>query len=1237
MNLLNKVKRKSYHFGQVVLILGLATTVSNASDIEIYKKATAGSTTLMLLLDISGSMGTSSIKTDYNLSSCSSGTDTASGGYTRSYCKIASRTASNDIKEQCTLSGSNYYCYSRIDRLKDGVFDLLNGNTEKSIAALSDEKVIGLASLGVYDTTYHNTGAVLVPARALSTVLSTGITQRQAILNKVKTFSATTNTPTAQSYTEVGSYMLGTTTAERNDLQAYFVASSSRYSGYYKICLEWNNSTCTTWSPSGNSWYTGFSNTSSHTKGTSTTLNNLAGNYYIGVNPYSGFPYSASETKNTAQNAYMSPLSTNSTQCSGQGIYVLTDGEPNVSSTSIAKGLMQTALTSTYSNNLTCNGGLLASGDSETGWSCIGDFSQLLRNRTVSGSTTTNKMNPLGLDIKTAVVGFGSSFNGITSYDRALTQTKNIENINSSSADENVKNAAKLGVYGGGGWYSGSSSEDVVKSVNNFITNLTTDIPAVTTGASYIPTDALNPSVVQNYAYSAQFQPTPAEIYQLWAGNLKKYNVVDGYIKDIQNNDIVDSTGTYVTNYDIWSQNAETALKETGGVKGVLPIGTTSDIANRKLLTNRNTSGIKTDTKLNQIGANYVTNTTDTDRGYLLSLLGYSITDPSNTSTLPTSISQLSSLASLRQVGAVMHSTPILLTQSGKITTTNGVTTTSNRDDHILFGTTQGVLSVVNAKNGLEDFAFVPNELITNQKSAFLTNTATHGFSSSTYQPLYYGIDGAWTSYTNYVVKADGSLTVGTSDIAGSSASGMQMVYGGLRMGGRSYYALNLQDISKPQIAFHIDPNTKTVFCNSESQVCTNTKKVYKELAFMGQSWSKPSIGWVKWKGAKRLVMFVGGGYDAGGDNGDGSFSSTTGERTAFSGYEDEYSQNNKIGSGVYMFDAQTGDLLWWAGANATSTNTTSGVQYTTSNNMQYSVVSEIKTVDRNSDGLIDHLYFGDLGGQVWRVDLNNSLTSTTDTSLFSKTPVRLLNLNNGKYSPRFYETPAFSTYSENGAKFGVLSIGSGNKSSPLFNTSDTNYKNDAIYNIYDKDVALTSLFTISNSAYTLDYSKGNLNTQDVVLNKLGKLSSNTNTTSFAPYANYAGWYYVFASSSIQDEKLINATPTVLDSDLYVTTFDGSKDGSSGNCGSGVKGQTYTTQFCMPYGVCSSSGSSSKFLSHVAIGAGIVAPSVGSTDSDGTTRVLITSTGKGGGAQGDSKSYTSNLELVSKRWYETMK
>jgi type IV pilus assembly protein PilY1 len=49
------------------------------------------------------------------------------------------------------------------------------------------------------------------------------------------------------------------------------------------------------------------------------------------------------------------------------------------------------------------------------------------------------------------------------------------------------------------------------------------------------------------------------------------------------------------------------------------------------------------------------------------------------------------------------------------------------------------------------------------------------------------------------------------------------------------------------------------------------------------------------------------------------------------------------------MFDALTGQLLWWTGANASGT--VEGVVSTEVEDMKYSVVSQIRAVDRDSDG----------------------------------------------------------------------------------------------------------------------------------------------------------------------------------------------------------------------------------------------------------------------------------------------
>ena len=176
---------------------------------------------------------------------------------------------------------------------------------------------------------------------------------------------------------------------------------------------------------------------------------------------------------------------------------------------------------------------------------------------------------------------------------------------------------------------------------------------------------------------------------------------------------------------------------------------------------------------------------------------------------------------------------------------------------------------MLDAKNGKgnEVFAFVPKEMIELQNQGFLLDG---GADTGGKNKLYYGIDGEWTAHTVYVSDPNGKLTVdGGSRIVQNDAGedetinlkGKQWVYGGLRMGGRSYYSLDLTDMSSPKVKFHIDPNNKQVHYLDGS---TTESKTIDELKYMGQSWSKPTLAYVNWFGKRKLVMIVGGGYDAG-------------------------------------------------------------------------------------------------------------------------------------------------------------------------------------------------------------------------------------------------------------------------------------------------------------------------------------------------------------------------------------
>jgi Tfp pilus tip-associated adhesin PilY1 len=130
----------------------------------------------------------------------------------------------------------------------------------------------------------------------------------------------------------------------------------------------------------------------------------------------------------------------------------------------------------------------------------------------------------------------------------------------------------------------------------------------------------------------------------------------------------------------------------------------------------------------------------------------------------------------------------------------------------------------------------------------------------------------------------------------------------------------------------------------------------------MGESWSKPSLGRVKVctlncgnttapfpVNEDRYVAVFGGGFDR--------------ERL------------NRRGNWLYMIDVETGKVLYRA-------NSSCGINDAGGCSPTYfaSIPSEPAAIDGNGDGYIDLLYFGDLKGRMWKVDL-------TDLRLLSSPP----------------------------------------------------------------------------------------------------------------------------------------------------------------------------------------------------------------------------------------------------------
>ncbi|MFB2538093.1 pilus assembly protein PilC [Acinetobacter sp. c3-l95] len=1095
-----------------LMTLGIVASIpaTHASDIEIYKLPEQGKKTILMMLDTSGSM------TSCDLPKGSFGNNNSSGWLKNGANGIEdgwSDDPNSFYGTWCTIQGSSKRYYDRITNLKSAIFTLMDD------PSINESVTLGI---GQFTPSYvegspfpndNTTGKIIIPAKAIDNV------QRNLIKDTIRrqTFKASSVTPTANAYAEAGAYMLGTNTT----------MTDFRYKGF------------------------------------------------------SGFSQAAPGS--TLNGNYISPLPSSGQECGGQAIYYLTDGVPNMAPA--PQHVMNKALGSkgfrldlnyTGLDQLRDSIGGVPPEYQEGGMLQVGEFAKRLRDP---------MQNPKGISIKTAVVGFGNEFQsaiknkevieGVTYYNCSEITNKHIKNACNWGAKKHPEWPGKwrdVGGYGEGGFYYAANNKDVVESIHAVIGDIKPNIPAVVTGAPTIPLDPLNPQRYLSDAYYANFAPKPHLPQQLWVGNLDKYRVKSGALvdKSDDNQKLIDTAGKFNSNAQgQWSSGSEATGNKITGVKDNIPLRLIADKSNfaRKVLTNRSigtNTAAQTTANLARISLTEL-NTgkfrDDPKKNYWLNILGYGVSVDSQIAIADLEKSTTPAIPTMRQLASTMHSSPVLFTRDATYAANGAL---RSRTDYMLFGSTDGMLHVVNNSNGKEVFAFVPNEFMENAPQAFLREdlTGTGGPSN-----LHYGIDGAWTVHSQYVESSNtnGERTLTVSDSGrreggenSQSIKGLQWAYGGLRMGGNSYYALDVSDINNPMLHFHIDPKNSKVYYGKYEQ-----PKSFPELAKMGQSWSKPTIGYVNWgvnedgKPIKKLVMFVGGGYDKGYEQTDYK-QPTTGT-------------NASIGAGVYMFDAENGDLLWWSSANSVTT-ASKGVKYTSEPQMQYSVVSRINAIDRNGDGLIDNLYFGDLGGQAFRVDLDNNVTR--DTPFGSQRVQRLFSEHQTDgTSPRFYEMPSVSVHIEqatnngDGKRFAVIAFSSGDRSSPF--TAGTTQKvgggvdikptaKDGVFVYYDNDIGRNDLFASSFVATALS----NVALQEVVFTEGVK-----QTSLISGERKYnRGWKHTFSQVAGLYKGI--GEPYAVANFLYTNVYNKDGVGVSGECGGGVRGNSEVKQYCLPTGKC---------------------------------------------------------------------
>jgi type IV pilus assembly protein PilY1 len=229
----------------------------------------------------------------------------------------------------------------------------------------------------------------------------------------------------------------------------------------------------------------------------------------------------------------------------------------------------------------------------------------------------------------------------------------------------------------------------------------------------------------------------------------------------------------------------------------------------------------------------------------------------------------------------------------------------ANRTPMIYQGANDGMLHAFNANTGQEAWAYVPR-LNFDQLNKLPSLSYTHRF---------------------YV---DGTPIV--SDVY-TGSNWMTLLVGGLRAGGKGYYAL---DITNPVLSNEatLAAKVKWEFPNAATANPNN----------IGLSFGKPIIAKTK---AAGWVVLVTSGY------------------------------NNTVGDGkghLYILNAQNGSII-------KDIATTSGSSTSPSGLAQISAFAS----NKEFDATIDYVYGGDLNGNVWRFDLSGASTGDWNVKLLAQ------------------------------------------------------------------------------------------------------------------------------------------------------------------------------------------------------------------------------------------------------------
>jgi type IV pilus assembly protein PilY1 len=289
-------------------------------------------------------------------------------------------------------------------------------------------------------------------------------------------------------------------------------------------------------------------------------------------------------------------------------------------------------------------------------------------------------------------------------------------------------------------------------------------------------------------------------------------------------------------------------------------------------------------------------------------------------------------------------------------------------------------------------------------------------------------------------------------------------------------------------------------------------KKSSADYPELGYTWSLPKPA--KVRGWPNPVVIFGGGYDPNEDN--------------------EPPAADTMGRGIFVLDATNGNLVWSATYGAGATGTCTGT--CTLSDMTYAIPADVTLVNRDFDqaGYIDRLYAADLGGNIWRVDLEpagyTASASSVGPSTWQITKFAALGGSGTTKRKFFYPPDIVATRT-----FDMILAGTGDREHPLYSSNTTQAYSivNRFYGLKDLNTGSSVPSTWSNSGSTPGSNAPIVDaTSSTADTAVTGLTTVTSSSTYDPATSNNGFYMTFAHPG---EKAVNA-PTTVGGFTYIGT-----------------------------------------------------------------------------------------------------